>query len=224
MRSPGFPDSCSALVQGQVKFRIKSDNIAERAIRPLGIPRDPNTPLPYLTLLMEFGIERKIKNPIEVKVFQNVSKQRRVELQNDLEDAQKNYEKVVNDKMHETVCNAARKVVHDAQEAYDNVGRFSIAVYGATSRAYRILDTAKLEQPFQIFLNVISLSRDAEAKVEPMRPLRSLDPNSTYNRWMVRYQVPPGYVYEQEKSDEDEENSGLGNDDMSVDDLILNII
>jgi hypothetical protein len=46
---------------GQVKFKVAGDQKAEAAIRPIGVPRDRQQPLPYLAILMELGNESHYK-------------------------------------------------------------------------------------------------------------------------------------------------------------------
>src|SRR6266511_5294537 len=54
-----FDPSQLSVISGQVKFTTEGKKKAEFAIRPIGIPRDPVKPLPYLTLLMELGNNSK---------------------------------------------------------------------------------------------------------------------------------------------------------------------
>jgi hypothetical protein len=53
-----FHPSQLSAISGQVKFTTEGKK-AEFAIHPIGIPRDPEKPLAYLTLLMELGNDSK---------------------------------------------------------------------------------------------------------------------------------------------------------------------
>jgi hypothetical protein len=78
-----FDPAMLSAVFGQVKFKSKADTAAEQAIRPIGLPRDPSEPLPYLALLFELGndsdhgaAKSKIKTttPTSATTFQELRK------------------------------------------------------------------------------------------------------------------------------------------------------
>ncbi|TDL16897.1 hypothetical protein BD410DRAFT_886367 [Rickenella mellea] len=180
-------------VQGQVKFRDNYDKIAERNIRPLGIPR-PTTPrdlnkpmpLPYLALLMELGTDSKdsqANTPIHARVFPDVTQDDYKRFLTNLEIAQTGLKNATT----QVAQSAAKKVLKRAQQDVDNVERLAISVYGATSKAYKILETAGIAKEFHVFLNVVTSARHAAEQHAVMKPLRSLDPKSNYNQWMVTY-------------------------------------
>jgi hypothetical protein len=52
--SPFDPAGLSAMVL-QIKFKIDGDTKAGNVLHPVGIPRDPLHPLPYLAVLLKLG-------------------------------------------------------------------------------------------------------------------------------------------------------------------------
>jgi hypothetical protein len=181
-------------VFGQVKFKSKADTAAEQAIRPIGLPRDPSEPLPYLALLFELGSESehraikskiKVTTPTSTTTFQELRKNWLAAVEA-LEDYQKGHpgEECRDLKLVEK----QKKEVKKERLAMDAYNRYTIAVRGASPNVLGILATAKVETEFATLLTTTMPSPTIQDEmIQRMRPLERLGGGHT--AWMSKYAV-----------------------------------
>ena len=182
-------------IAGQVKFRTDGDLDAELGIRPIGVDRDLDDPLPYLAILMELGCKQRFKeNGMKIKClaseppaggrFRSLVEKRNMAL----EDLASNTDKAV--------IKELKKKVNDAQCAVDSYNRYSISVRGASPDVYNILSEANIVEEFATLLNIVMPESDAERTKMHMRPLERLSEKSHHTDWMWEY----GEAYEEWRS------------------------
>ena len=175
-------------MMAQIKFRTDEDQNAELAIRPIGVDRDLDKPLPYLAILMELGCEntfkengKKIKylasEPLADGTFRSLceaSNAAAMDLKtNTAKEAVKGLEKKAS----------------DAQLAVDSYNRYSISVRGASPKVYKILGEAKIVKEFATLFSIVMPESDAERTRLHMRPLEHLSKGSPHTDWMWKYGV-----------------------------------
>ena len=143
-----FEPSCLSVVVGQVKYKVAGDKKAEPAIRPLGIARDLQQPLPYLALLMELGNESRYKKtrskaktavsePLTPGLFLQRTREHRAAL-DELEHHQNQQQTT------DATIQKLKQKVAAARQAADSYNCYSISVRGASSNVYGILQTVKI--------------------------------------------------------------------------------
>jgi hypothetical protein len=190
------PDALSAIVV-HVNLKATPDTAAADALRPIGVPRDPSNPLPYLALLMELGTEafhgktkKKIKvatpGPAGEREFQKLTREwvGATQALVNYQDEQRAKGKEPNKKMvKRLVADIAAK-----QQAMDFYNRFIISVRGASPEVYGILNKADISGAFETLLRVAMPSPVNEKKsVQSMRPLEHL--KDAHVAWMHRYKT-----------------------------------
>jgi len=214
-----FDPSQLSVISGQVKFTTEGKKAAEFAIRPIGIPCDPEKPLPYLTLLMELGNESKYQESHskvktvasepavdgefarltaefadDLQKFESYKAQAKQELAYLKEDvkASRRTKKDLTDK--KKVLQKAEKKLEEqmksSRQAKDSYNRYSIAVRGASDDVYKILQTAKIVKEFDVLVRFsMPSANDQTAAMKHMRPLESLGAESNHTAWMLEYTV-----------------------------------
>jgi uncharacterized membrane protein YcgQ (UPF0703/DUF1980 family) len=180
-------------VFGQVKFKSTADTAAEQAIQPIGLPRDPSEPLPYLALLFELGndsdhgaAKSKITTttPTSATTFQELRKNWLTAVQA-LEDYQKRYPKKDRDPK---LVEKQKQKVKKERLAMDAYNRYTIAVCGASSDVYGILVKAQVETEFANLLTITMPSPTIQDEtIQRMWPLERLGGGHT--AWMSKYVV-----------------------------------
>jgi hypothetical protein len=181
-----FDPSLLSSITAQIKFRTAADGNAELAIRPIGVVRDLDKPLPYLAILMELGCEQRFKGngekikylaagPLADGAFRTLHTA---------------WDAAAKDLKTNTKKNPAqglKKKVSDARLAVDSYNRYSISVRGISPDVYGILRTAKITKEFATLLSIItsSIAEDHSTK-KHMRPLERLSDRS-HIAWMSDY-------------------------------------
>jgi hypothetical protein len=175
----------------QIKIKMAGDWAAERALRPVGIPRDLYRTLPYLGVLIEFGTEslyKESKSKILVTASTRPEHGTLERLTIDwvaavaaLEtfEAQKSQDK----KKHVQL----KKNVDDARKQMDSCYRFTLSIRGSSSEVYGILQKTNIEFQFQKFLKSASRSSTDNEAIQNAMPLEHLDATSGYAIWMRDY-------------------------------------
>ena len=189
------PAALSAVVC-HVKYRTVGDKRAGDALRPIGIPRDPHQPLPYLALLLELGNSagyQETQTKIQWKAavpkdgeFRQLKDAWRVAVK-DLDDYQ-DRSKTLKKKLDKKVIIAKKAAIEDARKEMDSCNRYSLFVRGATPDVYGILDRASIAKEFATFLKVTMPSSTPEdTACQTMRPLESFADGSAHMAWMLEY-------------------------------------
>jgi hypothetical protein len=175
----------------QVKFKFSGDPQAETLIRPFGIPRDPDQPLPYLALLMELGSESNYKGLSKIKPTPSgtTADGEFSKLTTVLATAQLQYvlglQQVGRKKKD---AEFEKQAVRDAQLAVDSYNRYSLSVRGASPEVYGILKTANIADEFATLLKITTPSPgNQKAILQHMRPLQRLGNESNHTAWMSEY-------------------------------------
>ena len=212
-----FDPSQLSVISCQLKFTTEGKE-ADFAIRPIGIPRDPENPLPYLTILMELGNESKYQEshskiktvtpkPVDggfakltadfaddLRKFESYKAQAKQEL-TDLKEsveASVRTEKDLADRKS-NLQKAEKKLeekMKSSRQAKDSYNRYSIAVRGASDDVYDILQTANIVKEFDLLVKVgLPSPNDQAAVMQHMRPLESLGAESNHTAWMLEYTV-----------------------------------
>jgi hypothetical protein len=176
----------------QIKYKAEADTTAETNMGPIGIPRDLERPLPYLAMLMEFGSEASHQTAgSKIKCTpSNVPPEQFHQLRKDWLDALSrlgNYQKTLNRTKAKT--KELYKDVKAKQQAMDSCNRYSVAVRGASSDVYGILNEASIVQEFTTLLPITSSSSAQDKALQHMRPLERLGNSSSYTHWMRDYVV-----------------------------------
>ena len=192
-----FDLSCLSGVSGQVKFKVSGEPRAESRIQPLGIPRDPRDPLPYLALLMELGSEANYRGngkKIKATPSEQPTTDKFPKLTTTLATAAGKYavrlQQVGKDKTDPELT-ALKMTLNEAQLATDMYNRYAISIRGATPQVYQILETAKIANDFATLLDITTrVSGKEKATIQHMCPLERLDDGSNHTAWMAEYVVP----------------------------------
>ena len=185
-----FDPSLLSAVVVQVKYKTTGDKNAEHAIRPIGVPRDHNPPLPYLAILMELGSTSR---------YQETRKRIKYEAPEILPDSEfgilhKAWKAAENDL--ETHCGKNtkkdtlkeyEKKYKDARLAVDSWNRYSISVRGVSKDEYGILHEANVVEEFATLLSIV-IPLSGEQSTRSMRPLERLS-DKYHTAWMSDYGV-----------------------------------
>jgi len=189
----------------QIKYKEAADTMAETGMRPIGIPRDLDRPLPYFAMLMELGNEsshKGIRSKIKCTPSEVPSDQFRQLSQSWLDALScfNRYEKRRKKKKETT--QRLREAVKATQQAMDSCNRYSIAVRGASPDVYGILREADIAEEFATLLHItMSSPTPQEQALQHMRPLERLGGSSSHTHWMRNYVVSDS----DSDSDEDED-------------------
>lgn len=180
-----FDPSLLSLFVVQVKYRANGNGNAELAIRPIGLVRDLDKPLPYLAMLMELGCKQRFKKGRKkIKYLASESL-----VDGAFRSRHEEWDAAVKDLRANTAKNAVKglkKKVNDARLAIDSYNRYSISVRGISPDEYGILRTAKIAKEFATLLSIVlpPITEDHSTK-RHMRPLECLSDRS----WMSHYGV-----------------------------------
>ena len=175
----------------QVKSRTAGATSSETELQPpIGIPRDPDQPLPYLTLLMELGYESS---------FQGTQSKIGVTISPQLPDGEfrkrcEGYSRAMADlsehrrKMPSRDPESIKKLTEDVdqkREAMNDGNRYSIFVRGASPSTYGILNKAEIVDEFATLLKITTPSPSAHSHtVQHMCPMEGLDEEGHHMAWM----------------------------------------
>ncbi|KAF8331451.1 uncharacterized protein EI90DRAFT_3057981 [Cantharellus anzutake] len=196
---PGANFDCDQLsgfvIQVKNKKKGDTDTGAQRNLRPNGIIRDPEDPLPYLALLMELGTDSQYREaefityslPKHSKSFQYGALKR--EHQSALDRLFTHRNQIPKGKKRNPEDNGQLKVlevdVQDKELQKDLYNRYLISARGASPKTYDILRTAGIEQQFETFLGIVlpqELSHGDE--VAQMWPLNHME---DHDSWITNY-------------------------------------
>jgi hypothetical protein len=175
----------------QIKYKPETDTTAETDIRPIGIPRDLERPLPYFAMLMELGTEasrRTTGSKIECTPS-NVPSEQFQQLRKDWLTAISNLDHQKTLKPTKAELKELWKDVKVKQQAMDSCNRYSIAVRGASSDVYGILQEARIVGEFTTLLDITSSLSAQDEALQHMRPLEHLGNTSSHTDWMRNYVV-----------------------------------
>jgi len=185
------PAALSAVV-AQIKLKATADMDARDVLRPVGILRDLNQPLPYLALLMELGNESR-HQPTSTKctvpqVCSNNTFQTLTD--NWIAAAKQLRQQQDSEKPDKKTVEVLKKKVKENRQAMDSYNRYSISVCSASSGVYGILTKAGIVEQFKTLLSVtMPSSTEEDHLIEHMRPLEHLGKTSAYTEWMSEYVV-----------------------------------
>ena len=195
---------------GQVKYKDKADTTAEKAIRPIGLPRDITNPLPYLALLIELGSDSHFQStgsnikvttpdPTEkdgVEEYYSEAAQYIRDYAADQTSKKRRIEKgAVPDPAlgKKKLTNVDKKKLKDARLIMDRYNRYTIAIRGASPNVYGILRKAKIETEFETLLRTtMPPPTPQDIAIQHMRPLERLGEESVHNAWMSNYVARAG--------------------------------
>ena len=181
-----FDPSLISPIALQIKFRTAGDLDAELAIRPIGVDRDLNKPLPYLAVLMELGCEQHFKENNK-KIKYSASGPLADGAFRSLCEAWKAAVKNLETNIEEEAVKGLKIKVTKARLAVDSYNRYSISVRGASPEVYGILRSANIEKEFETLLKIVMPSSDAEPTRMHMRPLERLSEKSAHTDWTWKY-------------------------------------
>ncbi|KAF8327857.1 hypothetical protein F5887DRAFT_924568 [Amanita rubescens] len=183
-----FDPSLLSSIVAQIKFKTAGDGNAELAIRPIGVVRDLDKPLPYLAILMELGCEKSFKeNGKKIKYL--ASEPLTDGTFRSLCEASTAAAMELKTNTAKEAIKGLKKKANDAQLAVDSYNRYSISVRGASPDVYKILREAKIVKEFATLLSIVMPEGDAERTRLHMRPLEHLSEESPHADWMWKYRV-----------------------------------
>jgi hypothetical protein len=176
----------------QIKHKVGAATPAERNVRPIGIPRDLDRPLPYLTFVMELGNEasyQDTRSKIKTTASGTPSHGELRKLTDDWEMAKANLIQ------HQSTKPLDKKKVEELKMdvkskllAMEDCNRYSICVREASPATYGILDEAGIAKEFATLLAITTPSPTAETwAIQHMRPLERLDVELQYTAWMSEF-------------------------------------
>ena len=182
------PDKLGGFV-AQIKNQSQAATSEERTLPPIGIPRDLDLPLPYLTLVMELGNNSSFRDTgsqIMTTVPGPTSHGQLRKLVIDWEDAVDELARCQRDK---TVTKTGiDKLNHDIKLkrlAMEQYNRYSVFIRGASPTVYNILKEADIVNEFATLLDITMPTPTPESLIsQHMRPLERLDEDSPYTAWM----------------------------------------
>ena len=183
------PAKLSAVVV-QVKYKSKADTAAEDDIRPLGISRDLDNPLPYFTLLMELGNESNhghSRSRLKPRVWGTGS----IPYSQLVQDWVNAVEILVHHKAlssPKAKTDPMKKAVTERRKAMDNYDRYSLSARGSSDAVYGILKAARLAEAFAALLKVaIQSPTELDRTISQMRPLERFSKLFGHTDWMSEY-------------------------------------
>ena len=175
----------------QIKHKSGSDGNLELDPRPIGLPRDPKNPLPYLALALylELGNEsfyRKTGTPTKWSKPKATAEGEFPKLTEDWRNASAKLATQKGCKQTKKAAKAQEKEVQEKQLAMDLYNRYSVSVRGASPKVYGILRKARIEKEFDTLLSVTLPSpAHSDILIQQMQPLEHL--KGAYTAWMSNY-------------------------------------
>ena len=182
------PELLSGVVM-QIKNQEAPQNKAEIKMRPIGIPRDLERPLPYLAILMELGtavVHQATGSNIKCTTSDTPPDQFR-NLTRDWINAANRLNDYLNQRNPEdNEVRKQRKNIDAKRQAMDFCNRYTISVRGASPCSYGILNEAKIALEFKNLLSITVPSPTLQDEtLQHMRPLEHLGECSSHTRWML---------------------------------------
>jgi hypothetical protein len=160
-------------------------------MRPIGIPRDLEDPLPYIAMLMELGTEAEYQGTgSKIKCTPStLGPDEFGQLRKAWMAAVKAWENYRNRKKKtQEKTKQLRDDVKAKRRAMDSCNRYTIAVRGASPEVYGILREAKMVGNFATFLKVTMSSPPThEQSLQHIRPLERLV--GGHKHWMREYVI-----------------------------------
>jgi hypothetical protein len=176
----------------QIKFKANTDTKAEIALRPIGIPRDLNRPLPYLALLMELGNEslhRATHSKIKSSVSQPLSDDGFQRLVEDWMAAVKRLKRCKSGSPTKSRIEELKGDVEAKRLAMDSYNRYLISARGSSPDVYGILNKADIAEQFATLLQIVMpMPTDQDSAIQHMQPLEHLG-DTSHTAWMKKYVV-----------------------------------
>ena len=172
----------------QVKYKSTADTAAERYVRPLGIIRNRDAPLPYLAFLMELGTEsthgHSGKN-VKSAVWSNDNNKTFSQHLQDWTNAVDDLEKSKGEK--ESTRKKLRSQMEAKRAAVDGYNRYTISASGV-SGVYGVLTEINAEAALQALLKAtLPPPSEHSPLVQQMRPLERTGDTSAHTDWMQQY-------------------------------------
>jgi hypothetical protein len=188
----------------QIKFKTTGDKQVGDSLRPLGIPRGLERPLPYLAILLELGNEseyQETRSKIKTTASKRVGRDQFQKLIDEWISALKKHQKQTKETLKKLEA-----AVTEARSAIESCNRYSIFVRGTSPEVYGILNEAGIAKEFKTLFSVTMPSpTDCTDTMQCMRPFERLG-KSTHMAWMTEFP-------EEEPEDSDENDVSDSKDD-----------
>jgi hypothetical protein len=173
----------------QIKNTFKAATPEEGSIPPIGIPRDLDLPLPYLTCVLELGNEsvyQETKTKIKTTASAPPTHGQLRKLMDDLTLAMDELDQYLGtESPTKTKIDQLKKIIEAKRLAMEDYNRYSISVRGATPETYGILKEADIVMEFATLLDITMPPLTEEAlELQHMQPLRQVDESSPSTAWM----------------------------------------
>ena len=169
----------------QVKYKSKGDSASGQKIRPFGIFRDLEAPLPYVAFLMELGTEsayghqgKKVESTVWSRdrntKFSTLVQEWSVEVDNLAKAKDKT----------ESERKKIKRQMEAKRQDMDSYNRYSISARGIHD-VYGILAKANITDAFATLLKVTLPSPPENAEIlKHMRPLERMETAIGHTAWM----------------------------------------
>jgi hypothetical protein len=183
------PARLSGIV-ARIENKIASDIGTRDDLRPMGILRDPDHPLPYLAILLELGNESDYKDTggkILCEASEPVGEgelRAREDDWNKSKELLDQYENQQGRKPEKAVTENLQKDIATKRRAMDSCNRYSIFVRGTSPDVYGILNEANIATAFATLLTTPSVDSDLAWH---LRPLEHLGADSPHTAWTQTY-------------------------------------
>jgi len=193
-----FDPAMFSSIVAQVTYKSTGDVMAGQTLRPIGIPRDPYDPLPFVALLLELGNESSYQKS-KSKILAIASEPGDVDFQtlkNNFSTAvetlqqYRHQKKLERRKVKMTRVKRLREELVKTRTKMDGYNRYSIFVRGASPEAYGILNKANIVVEFATLLRMtVPAPADLDSNIQQMRPLERLGDSCAHTAWMLQYTV-----------------------------------
>ena len=200
----------------QIKFKTAGDKQAGDSLRPLGIPRGLERPLPYLAILLELGNEseyQETRSKIKTTASKRVGRDQFQKLIDEWISALKKHQKQtkVEGKQDKETLKKLEAAVTEAKLVIESCNRYSIFVRGTSPEVYGILNEARIAKEFKTLLSVTMPSpTDRTDAMQCMRPFERFG-KSAHMAWMTQFP--------EEEPEDNEENDVSDSKDDDIEDV-----
>jgi hypothetical protein len=205
-----FDPARNSSIVAQLKLKSGGDFKAGNKIKPIGIHRSLEQPLPYIAIHVELGCKvlyRASGGTLMVTTSEPPFPGQFRLLTSDWIIARNELETMQNAHVGKEEMSTQREFIAEKRAAMDYCNRFSIYVRGASSQTYGILKKANIEKEFTTLLNTARASIDDEYRAQNMRPCERLENTSAHMAWMAEYIA-------EDPENSDEGDSGSEDDDI----------